>query len=895
MAFYLSDVDYFGNGSLGDVQFSDGATEGLNSYANVTAVSSNSITIDKENWRLGDFERFSAGNSILIHISTGNNADRLGEYRVAKISLVENDVLFLDKNISDFLSAADFENYHVQAITFANFDCLKLSDGAIILPPTYDPVHFFGGILAIKCKNYLIFDGGHIQLSDCGITNFNKVLRPLTSQETEANGVLDSAPLAGDENFATKEKFLLNVGDGAAFICAKNISCLESSRIGNLKSHGKPKCRGAADSPFKPDDITNLGGSSILIAAENFHNFEPDLISKYRTKTDSLADDGQGLARAYIAQLQPLKDDKLFAGDFLSVESRISNDFNLFSFGNGENGSVTNPTFQLNNSAVILSSENSTHFIDSASRRGLANFSQDSLILLLNSDKFLFDKVDSAEEDFIQGFKNFAAEKIVAVPQLVDLTISQSYSADIFAVSVKENCDLSSASINADKIFIIADNLFVNSQTKFNAPTFICANSITGLSDSNFSADKNFVFNNSQIATDKKMLCDSFKFVRQGLLKTSKPLDATNATSITGFSISGTQPADSERRFVFTVNDENFIFSGNNLVEFSYPLTLDNVLNFGNSSAELLSVTNIPTWCGELIYPTIALSSPADAPAFPTCKLALITSATTDIYVRDFISGVYPIYGKIKNVAQNITLTGAASATTKVRLKSGDTWGNWLNPADVPFKSADACQFKVRAAVTTLNGSDSVEIHSVTVDFAQGDSLAVNEFAVISNEFDAGDDLYTAYLLIRHNFLEDKNLQAFISFAPSKIENEEFLGVATGELQNFSIDADFDSLVVRADDKNISSFTYNTSTQTLSVTAPAGSQLYALYFDNAIEDWKEMDLQFTTFDSNFDLNSWLSRFVYYVEDEEDSAAVKVKIVADSGVKILSFAAGFSYD
>ena len=883
--FDLSKIYYFGDGSLGDVEFSDGASENINSYAKVTSIAAYQISVDTANWKIGDFEDFSAGNTILIHASTGTKTDKLGKFLVAKITLRQNDVLLLDKDFSQILSDADLADYHVQAITFANFDCLKLSNGSVIMPPTYDPFNFYGGILAVKCKNQLIFDGGNISLSDCGITPFNKNLRPLTDQE------LDDKRW-GEENFELQDKFLLNVGDGAAFICAKFISANENSRIGNLNSHGKPLCSGAFD-PFKPSDITNIGGSSILIACEN--NLPPTLISKYRTKTDSLSDGGAGLARAYVASLKPVQDGLLFAADFIAAENRLSNQFNLFSFGNGENGNLSNPTFQLNNFANIFTSHATTYFWDSATRRGLANFCQNSFVLLLKNNNFAFAKIISNDEESLQIDFDFDADKIVAVPQLKNLTLNQSYSTDIFAVAVKDNCDLANAVINAQKIFIVADNLILNEKTKFNAPTFICANSISGLDKNSFSSDRNLIFVNQNLSTDKKMLVDHFQFLRQGLFKCLSPIDATNVSNIFGFDIQGTQPQGSERKFVFTVEDKNFIFSGNDLIDFTYPITLDNVLNFGNSAADLLAVTNIPAWCGKKIFPAIALSSTADSPVMPTCNLALICNSANDIYVKDFYSAEIPICGRFKSFSKNIALTGNASADSKIRLKKDGVWGNWIDLDDAIGSTADSFQLKIKAALSSLN-SDSVKINSVNVQFTDKNVLAVGQFAIFSNEFAAEDNLQTAYVLVRHSFLNDKNLKVFVSFS-NKEEKNIFLGNGSGNLQNFTIpdpDADFNSLVVRADDKNIPDFAYDSASQTLSVTATSGADIFANYFVSTKENWLEMERQFTVFDQNFDQNVWTSRFVYRVESG-DFKAVKVKILADCGIDISTFAAGFSYD
>lgn len=356
MSFNLENVYRFGDGEIGDVSISDGAYDKINSYARVTAAEGNTITIDLENVFAGDFEKFVAGNTILIHVSSASTETQyLGKYLVAEIQLVDRSILTLDKSLADILPASDFNYYSVQAVTFANFDCLDLQEGAILTPPPFNPFKLYGGILAIKCFDTLKFSGGVINLKDCGIpANRKHLLRPLTEQETEKNGQLDVAKFAGYENHLTAERFLINAGDGAAFIVAKNLVCNKNSRIGNPETHGAQYCRGAKDSVgVKPSNITNIGGSSILIAAENITNFAPEMIAKYR---DAASEEGAGLARCYIASETKLPNDEgLYCFDCLNDNLRAQKKIGVKNFGDGSFGNLENPTTPLNNYAHISS------------------------------------------------------------------------------------------------------------------------------------------------------------------------------------------------------------------------------------------------------------------------------------------------------------------------------------------------------------------------------------------------------------------------------------------------------------------------------------------------------------------------------------------------------------
>ena len=496
--FDLNKIYHFGEGSLGDVSVEDGATVKINSYARVTDFTANTVTFDKDNALLGDFEKFSAGNVILIHVSAGSKTDYLGKFLFAKILLTEDNILTVDKDFSQILPTTELENYFVQIVTCADFDCLKLKSGAIIAPTSYNPYHYHGGILVLKCLNNLIFDGGNISLTDCGIPCNKKDLRP--TLDLEKNAVLDSDTNAGEENFLA-DRFLLNAGDGAAFIFAKNIISNKNARIGNLNSHGKPLCRGADDSTFKPSNVTNIGGAGILIAAETIQNFSPTLISKYREKSSSLSEIGQGLAHAFIALDNPLKQDgKLFASDFISNDFRLHDKFNLHGFGDSSAGDWTNPPFQLNKSAKIYFCQNDKYFFESDSGRAAGAFLPGSQIILKNNTDFVFAKILSVEEDYFVADTVFNATIAYSCPEFANFTLNKHFiSKNVFALFSGDSCDLSGAEIDAELIFIVAKNLTFNSLSKLNAQTFICADSISGLTDDIFAVKGNLVFVNEVI------------------------------------------------------------------------------------------------------------------------------------------------------------------------------------------------------------------------------------------------------------------------------------------------------------------------------------------------------------------------------------------------------------
>ena len=327
MAYKMSDVGGWGTGALGDITNPSGQ---INSYANVTAINTNTVTIGTPS--NGIYETFAVGKEILLHVSavlSGTDATKLGKYLVATITGVAGSVLTLSKDVAANLVAnADLSTLVVQAITVAQFNTLTLSSGSIT-PPVYSTANKYGGIITYKCKTEQIFSGGSISLVDKGIPTASKAMRPLTAQETEMIGTTKNT--TGWENHITSRQALMNCGDGVAMIWTKKTTISSaSSRIGGATA-------GVAYYPYAAEDNSPaevLGGSTILLASETIAGFAVSLISKGKGS-------GTGYGRCYIATETNLPNDEgLYAQDCLSNSARIR-DLGIIGFGDGRTGSIT--------------------------------------------------------------------------------------------------------------------------------------------------------------------------------------------------------------------------------------------------------------------------------------------------------------------------------------------------------------------------------------------------------------------------------------------------------------------------------------------------------------------------------------------------------------------------
>lgn len=471
----------FGTGKIGDVEISDGLANNFNSYTRIIGVDElddTKVSFDADNAIIGNYEKFEAGNEILIHVSSAPvETNYLGKYIVAKILLNQRGWLTLDRPITDLIPRDQLDYYGVQAVTFCNIDCLHLKAGGGIAPAGFDPFNLIGAILALKIYDTLYFEGGHINLEELGIpANRKQLLRPITLQETPARGEGDVAKFAGQENFLTAETFLLNAGDGAALIVAKNIVGNENSRIGDKSNFGAQFCRGAKNSiGNKPANVTNIGGSTIMICAESIKNFDSKMIAKYR---DADAYEGRGLARCHIVSNTPLRNDEgLYSYDILSDSTRMKNELNIKDFGDGSFGSCTNPIKCLNNYARVIgiSQGGCRLTIDNETRTGLAPIDDDALILVQIIQKgrdvesigeVIVTKVMARYDNHLVtdfpmteiDLKKYSAQ-VISIPQFSSFTLNQEYYATpkfngkiggVCAIAVDGTCDLSEGKINVE-------------------------------------------------------------------------------------------------------------------------------------------------------------------------------------------------------------------------------------------------------------------------------------------------------------------------------------------------------------------------------------------------------------------------------------------------------------
>ena len=366
----------YGTGARGAATLSSGQ---INSYAPVSAMTGRSVTIGSKN--VGTLDDFAPNVEVLLHVSAtkGSETAKLGEYAFARIRSVEGSVLTLDRMPVWSVSDSDMANYWIQAVAVPNFETLTLT-GAL-LAAAYNTGTHCGGILALKCSNGLIFNGGRLDVSNKGIPTGSAALRPAIPEETTEEGRL----------FVHSAPPVMNRGNGVVMVCAKRTTFDATAAIG-------------AAAFGNPDTGAGEGGASILFVSDELVNFRAEAIST------GGVEGGAGRGRCRIATrsepaLQVPSHELLYGHDLIHDPDALRR-LGFRSFGDGRHKSVTNPTEVLCGYAPISR-------IGADLRTVETQYLQNAFYAPLEEGAMVLFHVSATKSAHIQEYGRYAIRRIV--------------------------------------------------------------------------------------------------------------------------------------------------------------------------------------------------------------------------------------------------------------------------------------------------------------------------------------------------------------------------------------------------------------------------------------------------------------------------------------------------
>lgn len=372
-------------------------------------------------------------------------------------------------------------------------------------------------------------------------------------------------------------------------------------------------------------------------------------------------------------------------------------------------------------------------------------------------------------------------------------------------------------------------------------------------------------------------------YERNALLISNEPLDATDATNVDGFSVTGEVPVGTVARIAFKVDDVVYRFNGTSLADIG-DATTNNILSNGNIPAELNALTDIPDFVGKKIYPIIALHADDDITASPTVKVTLNTRSNSAVYQKVVDSPIYQLatdtedaIPRIADISCKTTCTGNASVSVQVRLLDGE-WSNFMPLSAAAQAQAEAVQFRIIYNVTNI-GSDSAKVDSITIRHNMGAAAVsgdVAELYSIVQNYEV--DLQTCYVVVRHKLLRDAEIKAYVNFMhPPEHRERIFIGSGTGSINQYILGVDgardsqidHNSLKIFVDGELLDDFGYNVEVSEVTVNAPINAAITASYdYNHDTEHWLEMSKLIDSQPYLDDNETYMTRFSYVLPDDE---------------------------
>lgn len=385
---------------------------------------------------------------------------------------------------------------------------------------------------------------------------------------------------------------------------------------------------------------------------------------------------------------------------------------------------------------------------------------------------------------------------------------------------------------------------------------------------------------------------------KQGLLISKAGLNCTAATSVEGLDITGTQLEGTERALAFKVDDTwNKLAVTDGVAELSelptQDITIESLLAEGNTVAELSEITSIPGFVGKTVYPAMALYADSSAVAMPSLGLKLKVRNNQDLYKDEQISQEYLLADtdvEIVSIIADTDVTGQAVANVMVSIKQSGIWSDWMTMLAAKGQKASAVKYKAVYTVSTLDGTDTAKVNSVSCVYCIGNNKAVSgdtaEIITITQNYE--NDLQFAQCMVKHKPLMDAVINAFVAFrsAPKKREMIN-IGTGNGDTQTITLadtGINHNTLSVQYDGRPVYDYSYNTETSQITFTAAEGVAVTATYqYGWEAETWRQMTAQEPQVYN--DTGLYATKFTYTLPDDvtgKTISNIKVQLYRPAG-------------
>lgn len=397
---------------------------------------------------------------------------------------------------------------------------------------------------------------------------------------------------------------------------------------------------------------------------------------------------------------------------------------------------------------------------------------------------------------------------------------------------------------------------------------------------------------------------DIYPIEAKGLITSKTPINLLDKSNVKGFTIAGIQPANTNRKVAFKVDNKWNKLTTNGVLSPlpTQAITSDSVLAEGNTVSELTALTNVPSFVGKMVYPAFALYASNEATAMPTIGMTVkaeidttstststnYTYAYTD-YSQEFeLSKDDNIDVRLISVACKTTLKGNGTVNITARIKQNDTWSDYQSLDKIQLTLCSAVQLKYDYKVAVTDGTDSAKVDEVVIKYNNSGAITSHletDIVTVTEKFT--NDLAYAHAYIKHAPLVDAEMKVYCAIRkrPKRREMYQFAN-GTGALHTYTLPdsgVNHDTLRIYVDNKKLMDFDYNTKTSEVTFTAEKGTVLSATYeYGWEKSEWYEMNLVNTQIN---DSGTYTTEYDYIVPSHEGDytvTAIKYHLIRPEG-------------
>ena len=399
------------------------------------------------------------------------------------------------------------------------------------------------------------------------------------------------------------------------------------------------------------------------------------------------------------------------------------------------------------------------------------------------------------------------------------------------------------------------------------------------------------------------------RYDKKGLLIAKTPINLLDKTRVKGFTIEGIQPANTNRKVAFKVdNNWNKLSTDGALSPLpTQEITSDSVLAEGNTAEELTALTNVPSFVGKMVYPAFALYADSEATVMPTIGMTVNAEidTTVDVYTKTDYSQEFVLHNSRDVLVKSISVDSNTKGNGKITLKARyatfnetaitdegaeqtEKWSEYVDLLSVINVKCHKLQIKADYQVSITDGSDSATLNDVVITYAK-DVVAKadgsTDLVTLTEKFT--NDLTYVHAYIKHAPLIDADLKAYVRLqkTPKKAEFK-LIGYGTGARKTYKVTdsgINQDSLMVYVNGKAVYDFDFNTETSEITLVADVDVPINATYeFGWELFNYVEMQKGVSQIN---DSGAYTTEYAYTIpahDGELTVTAIKYELIRPEG-------------